>query len=54
MWGLIDLHCDKEKLFESLANPALFVQFYNEVAEPNIGFEPIAVAITHSDPIMSA
>ena len=33
MWGLVDLHFGKEKLFEALARPGLFVQLYNSVAE---------------------
>lgn len=34
MWGLIDLAFGKERLFEAIANPALFIKLYNEVAEP--------------------
>lgn len=38
MWGLIDLHYGKEKLFEIIANPKLFIEFYNAFAEPKYCF----------------
>ena len=38
MWGLIDLYYGKEKLFEALHNPSLFVELYNRVAEPKYRF----------------
>ena len=33
MWGLVDLYFGKEKLYESIARPELFVQLYNSAAE---------------------
>ena len=39
MWGLIDLHFGKEKLFEALSNPELFITLYNQVAEPKYRFD---------------
>ena len=38
LWGLIDLHYGKEKLFEVLSNPDSFVALYNEIAEPKYRF----------------
>ena len=32
LWGIIDLRYGKEKLFETIADPTLFVKLYNEVA----------------------
>lgn len=32
LWGLVDLRYGKEKLFEAIANPPLFVQLYNHAA----------------------
>jgi len=32
MWGLVDLKYGKEKLYESISNPSLFVELYNSVA----------------------
>ena len=33
MWGLVDLQYGKEKLYEAIKKPELFVQLYNSVAE---------------------
>ncbi len=33
MWGLVDLRFGKEKLYESIAKPELFVSLYNSAAE---------------------
>ena len=33
MWGLVDLRYGKEKLYEAIKKPELFVQLYNSVAE---------------------
>lgn len=33
MWGLVDLKYGKEKVFEALAQPELFVQLYNSAAD---------------------
>ena len=33
MWGLVDLRFGKEKLFEAIADPPLFVKLYNMAAE---------------------
>jgi len=38
MWGLIDLYYGKEKLFETIVNPKLFVELYNKVATPKYRF----------------
>ena len=34
MWGLLDLHYGKQKLFEAIADPKMFVELYNKVAAP--------------------
>ncbi|MCI7220370.1 MAG: hypothetical protein MR497_02325 [Bacilli bacterium] len=33
MWGLVDLNYGKEKLYEAIASPELFVKLYNSVAD---------------------
>ena len=33
MWGLVDLRYGKEKLYEAIEKPELFVQLYNRVAQ---------------------
>ena len=33
MWGLVDLRYGKEKLYEAIEKPELFVQLYNSVAQ---------------------
>ena len=33
MWGLVDLHYGKEKVYEAIAEPELFVRLYNSCAE---------------------
>lgn len=38
MWGLIDLHYGKEKLFEAINNPSMFLKLYNAVAKPEYRF----------------
>ena len=35
MWGLVDLKCGREKVYEAIAEPALFAQLYNSIAEEN-------------------
>ena len=38
MWGLVDLRYGKEKLYEAIAKPELFVQLYNSVAKDKYRF----------------
>ena len=38
MWGLVDINFGKEKLFESIAKPELFVPLYNSIAEEKYRF----------------
>lgn len=33
MWGLVDLAFGKEKVFEAISNPPLFVELYNQAAD---------------------
>ena len=33
MWGLVDLKYGKEKVFEAISDPPLFVRLYNSAAE---------------------
>lgn len=33
MWGLVDLFCGKEALFNAITNPGKFVELYNGIAE---------------------
>jgi len=35
LWGLVDMLYGKEKLFEAIADPPLFVKLYNEAAQPS-------------------
>lgn len=38
MWGLVDLKYGKEKLFEAISNPPMFVELYNQAALPQYRF----------------
>ena len=39
MWGIVDLKYGKEKLFEAIQNPLLFVNLYNAVTEKKYHFK---------------
>ena len=39
MFGLVDLKYGKDKLYEAIDNPSLFVKLYNEVAEERYRFK---------------
>ena len=39
MFGLVDLKYGKDKLYEAIDNPSLFVKLYNEVAEEKYRFK---------------
>ena len=39
MWGLVDLKYGKEKVFEAISDPPLFVKLYNSAAEEKYRFD---------------
>ena len=39
MWGLVDLKYGKEKVFEAISDPPLFVRLYNSAAEEKYRFD---------------
>lgn len=38
MWGLVDIYYGKEKLYEAIKSPELFVKLYNSVCEEKYKF----------------